>query len=85
MAVKKDKKIGEVIHFYDHISVAIVKLTAPLTSGDSVKVVHGDMMFTQVVDSMELEHKKLDSAKKGAEIGMKVDKPVKPKTEVFLA
>lgn len=84
MADKKDKKIGEVIHFYDHISVAIVKLTAPLKTGDTVKFIHGDMMFTQTVDSMELEHKKLDSAKKGAEIGMKVDKPVKPKTEVFL-
>ena len=81
---KKDKKIGEVIHFYDHISVAIVKLAAPLKNGDTVKFVHGDNEFTQVVDSMELEHKKLDSAKKGAEIGMKVDKPVKPKTEVFL-
>ena len=81
---KKDKKIGEVIHFYDHISVAIVKLTAPLKNGDTVKFVHGDSEFTQTVDSMELEHKKLDSAKKGAEIGLKVSQPIKGKTEVFL-
>lgn len=85
MAEKKDKKIGEVIHFYDHISVAIIKLTTPLKNGDTIKFVHGDQMFTQTVDSMELEHKKLDSAKKGAEIGLKVTQPVKPKTEVYLA
>ena len=81
---KEDKKIGEVIHFYDHISVAIIKLSDTLKNGDMIKFVHGDEEFTQTVSSMELEHEKQDSAKKGAEIGLKVDKPVKEKTEVFL-
>ncbi|MCG2691256.1 hypothetical protein L6272_00355 [Microgenomates group bacterium] len=79
------KKIGEVIHFYDKILVAIVKLSAPLKTGDSIKFKHADSEFTQTVESMELEHKKVDSAKKGAEIGLKVDQPVKKKTEVFQA
>ena len=80
-----DKKIGTVIHFYDKILVAIVKLSAPLKINDSIKFKHGDKEFTQTVNSIELEHKKIDSAKKGDEIGLKVDQPVKEKTEVFAA
>ncbi|MBU1323599.1 hypothetical protein KKE48_03465 [Patescibacteria group bacterium] len=80
-----DKKIGTVIHFYDKILVAIVKLSAPLKINDSIKFKHGDKEFTQTVNSIELEHKKIDSAKKGAEIGLKVIQPVKEKTEVFQA
>ena len=79
-----DKKIGEVIHFYDKILVAIVKLTGPLKTGASLKFKHGDSEFTQTADSMEFEHKKIDSAKKGDEIGIKVVQPVKENTEVFL-
>lgn len=59
-----DKKIGTVIHFYDKILVAIVKLSAPLKINDSIKFKHGDKEFTQTVNSIELEHKKIDSAKK---------------------
>lgn len=79
-----DKKIGEVTHFYDKIQVAIIKLKSPLKSGASLKFKHGDDEFTQTVDSMELQHKKIDSAKKGDEIGIKVSQPVKENTEVYL-
>ncbi|MCX6816444.1 MAG: hypothetical protein NTZ93_01050 [Candidatus Beckwithbacteria bacterium] len=78
------KKIGTVIHFYDKILVAIVKLSAPLKTNDSIKLKHGDKEFTQTVDSIELEHKKIAGAKKGDEVGLKVNQPVKEKTEVFL-
>ena len=79
-----DKKpIGEVIHFYDKILVAIVKLNGVLKTGDTVKFKHADDEFTQTVDSMELEHKKISSAKKGAEIGLKVTQPVKEKTLLY--
>jgi len=79
-----DKKpIGEVSIFYDKILVAIVKLNTALKTGDTVKFKFGEAEFTQTVDSMELEHKKISSAKKGAEIGLKVKQPVKEKTQVY--
>lgn len=79
-----DKKpIGKVIHFYDKILVAIVKLNGVLKTGDTLKFKHDDEEFTQTVDSMELEHKKITSAKKGAEIGLKVSQPVKEKTLLY--
>lgn len=79
------KKIGEVTHYYEKIQVAIIKLTAPLKVGDSIKFKHADSEFTQTVQSLELEHAKIDSAKKGDEVGLKVDQPVKEKTEIFAA
>ena len=85
MADKKaDKKIGTVIHFYDKILVAIVKLTAPLKTSTEVKFKHGDNEFTQTIDSMEIEHKPITIAKKGDEIGVKIKQAVKEKTEVYL-
>lgn len=77
------KKIGEVTHYYEKIQVAIIKLIAPLKIGDSIKFKHADSEFTQTVQSLELEHAKIDSAKKGTEVGLKVDQPVKEKTEIF--
>lgn len=79
------KKIGEVIHFYEKIQVAIIKLSASLKVGDAIKFKHAGSEFTQTVESMELEHKKIDSAKKGAEVGLKVDQPVKENTAVYQA
>ena len=85
MADKKtEKKIGEVIHYYDKILVAIVKLTAPLKAGTEVKFKHGDNELTQTIESMEIEHKPISVAKKGDEIGVKVKQAVKEKTEVYL-
>jgi len=85
MAEKKtEKKIGEVVHFFDKILVAIIKLTAPLKIGTEVKFKHGDNEFTQTIDSMEIDHKQITAAKKGDEIGVKVNQLVKDKTEVYL-
>lgn len=79
-----DKKIGKVVHFYDKILVAIVKLSAPLKTGAEIKFKSGDNEFVQTVDSMENEHKKIDSAKKGDEVGILVIQPIREKTEVYL-
>lgn len=79
------KKIGEVTHYYEKIQVAIIKLASPIKVGDSIKFKHADSEFTQTVQSMELEHSKIDSAKKGTEVGLKVDQPVKEKTAIFAA
>jgi len=79
------KKIGEVTHYYEKIQVAIIKLSAPLKVGDSIKFKHADSEFTQTVQSLELEHQKIAGAKKGDEVGLKVDQPVKEKTAVLVA
>ena len=58
------KKIGKVTHYYGNIGVAIVELSGKLSVGDKVKFSHGDKEIEQTVESMQIEHKEIDSAKK---------------------
>ena len=85
MRAVKDDLIGKVIHFYDKIGVAVIKLEKPLKAGDNVKFVHGENEFAQSIESMQLEHAQVVSGKKGQEVAVKVDKETKSGTQVYLA
>ena len=77
-------KVGKVTHFYDKIGVAIVELDGTLSVGDKVKFTHsGEDLFTQEVESIQIEHDKKDAAGKGDVIGLKTSEAVKEGTEVF--
>jgi len=77
-------KIGKVTHYFDKIGVAIVELTANLAVGDKLKFVRGgEDIFEQAVESIQIEHEKKESAKKGDIIGLKVDQEVKEGAEVY--
>lgn len=77
-------KIGKVTHYYDKIEVAIVELDGSLSVGDKVKFVRGgEDLFEQEVDSIQIEHEKVDSAKKGDVVGLKTKEMVKEGAEVF--
>ncbi len=81
----KQIKIGTVVHYYDKLQVAVVKLTLhDLKIGDTVKLTgkNGEE-FTQVVRSMQIEHAEIDIAKAGDEFGLKTEKKVKDKSEVI--
>ena len=77
-----DTKIGNITHYYDKIGVAVVDIIAPMKVGDKIKIT-GSTEFEQEVGSMQIEHENIDKAKKGDQIGMKLDQPVKDKDEVF--
>lgn len=72
-----EKVIGKVTHYYDKIGVAIVRLEDSLSLGDTIKFVGKDGEFTQAVSSMQIEHKNVETAKKGQEVGIQVDQKVK--------
>jgi putative protease len=67
-----EKEIGKVIHWYDKIGVAVVKLSAALKKGETIKVKRGEEEFEEVVSSMQLEHKDIETAKKGSEVAVKL-------------
>lgn len=77
--------VGSVVHFYDKISVAVVKLEKGLKVGDSVKLVHGEDSFEQTIESMQLEHEQIEQGKRGQEVAIKVEKEVKTGTLVYFA
>jgi hypothetical protein len=79
----KEKQIGVVSNYFEHVSVAAIKLDAPLKIGDTIEFRGGEVDFEQKVDSMQIQHKQVQSAKKGDEIGMKVTGKVRKDYKVF--
>ncbi|MBI4092349.1 MAG: hypothetical protein HY420_00300 [Candidatus Kerfeldbacteria bacterium] len=78
-----EEQIGQVIHFYDRIGVAVVKLTnGTLKVGDTIHVI-GKNDFQQPVNSMQVEHQNVEKAKRGTEVAIKMDQPVKEKDKLF--
>lgn len=74
---KTQKPAGKVTHFFDKISVAVVKLSAPLKVGDKIRIEGHGQKFQQTITSMQVDYDPIKNAKKGQEVGMKVAKPVK--------
>jgi len=79
------KPIGEVTHYYDKIGVAVIRFFKAVKVGDSIQFKGARTDFGQTINSMQFDHKGIDSAKKGAEVGMKVDEHVKEGDKVFEA
>ncbi len=77
-------KVGVVTHYYDKIGVAVIDLTSALHTGDIVKF-SGSIDFSQEVTSLQVEHEKIASAKKGDTVGLKTDQAVKPGDAVLKA
>lgn len=83
--MKMDLLVGQVTHYYDKIGVAIIAiLNQPLRVGDTVKFSGHDQEFTQKIDSMQIEHQQIPEAKPGTTIGLKTEKAVKEKDQVYL-
>lgn len=85
MRILKKDLIGKVIHYYDKIGVAVIKLDKALKTGDKIKFVKGDNEFEQTADSLQLEHEQVPGGKKGDEIALKVDKETGSGTLVYKA
>ena len=85
MAKAKPKlnQIGKVSNFFEHVKVAAIKLEAPLKVGDTVKFEGGETEFEQKISSMQIHNEKVDKAKKGDEIGIKISKKVRKGYRVF--
>ncbi len=69
-----EKLVGKVKHFYPHIPAMILELEDDLKIGDEIIVrkKNGEERFRQVIESMEIEHKKIQEANVGQEVAVKV-------------
>ena len=83
--VKAEKPIGKVTHFFDKISVAAIKLLAPLKVGDIVRIKGHVTDFVEKVESMQIEHVNVLKAKKGDEIGIKVKDKIRDHDYLYAA
>ena len=78
------KKIGEVSGYFRHVSVAAIKLSAPLKVGDKIHIKGHTTDFEEKISSMQIENKAVKEAKKGDHIGIKVKDKVRPNDKVLL-
>lgn len=84
-AKKSAKPIGKVTHFYDKISVGIVKFSAAVKLGDLLHFKGRKCDFVQAVNSLQFNHKSIEKAARGKEVGLKVKQKVEEGDLVFRA
>jgi len=77
------KEIGIITHYFGKISVGIIKLKSDLIVGDKIHIKGAHDDFTQLISSMQLNHKEILRAKKGDEVGVKVSQRVHENDKVY--
>ncbi len=75
--------IGRVTHYFSHLSVAAVTLTAPLRVGDRIHVRGHTTDLVQAVASMEVEHRGVEQAGPGDDVALAVEEHVREHDLVF--
>lgn len=77
------KLIGKVSHYFSKIGVAVIELRDTLKIGETIRIVGGETDFNQTVDSMEIEHQKVETAKAKDSVGLKVSQKVREGYKVY--
>jgi putative protease len=75
--------IGRVTHYYGHLSVAAVSLSAPLAMGERIHVHGHSTDLIQAVASMEVEHRKVEHAGPGDDVALLVEGHVREHDLLF--
>jgi putative protease len=78
-----EKRIGLVTHYYKRIGVAVLELSGGLKVGDVVHVRGYVTDFVQPVESMEIEHQKVQSVGPRAAVALQVINRVRPGDAVY--
>lgn len=79
----KGERIGEVTHFYNKISVAVLRLTKDLRVGDEIHFLGRNTDFKQEVASMQIEHEPITDAEAGQEVAVRVTQRARRGDSVF--
>lgn len=79
----KENVIGAITHYFPHVRAAVIKLKAPLSVGDTVKIKGHTTDFQQPVTSMQIDRVPINQAKKGQEIGLLVSSRVRQHDKVY--
>ncbi len=75
--------VGTVNHYFGHLSVAAVTLTDTLRVGDRIHITGHTTNVEQTVDSMEVEHAKVETAGPGDDVALHVNDHVRENDRIF--
>jgi len=75
--------IGVVTHYWSHLGVAGVHLTAPLDVGDHIHILGHTSDVDQLVKSIEIDHHTTPHADKNVDVGIVVGDHVREHDTVY--
>ena len=75
--------VGKISHYYTKLGVGVVELTGTLNAGDRIRIKGATTDFEQKVENMQIEHNKVEEAKAGQSIGLKVSGHVRQHDIVY--
>jgi len=78
-----EQAIGTVTHYFSHLSVAAVTLTGTLRVGDRIHISGHTTDLEQTVESMEVDHAKVESAGPGDDVALAVTDHVREHDHIF--
>ena len=79
-----EEQIGKISHYFGNIHVAAIELTdGPLVVGDTIHIKGHTTDLSEEVESIQIEHEQVSSAKKGESIGVKVADHVREHDVVY--
>lgn len=79
-------EIGTVVHYFDRPQVAVVRIDAgEIAVGDSLHFRGHTTDFSETVDSMEVDHQRVERAATGAEVAIHVVGRARTHDKVFKA
>ena len=77
------REVGKVAHFFSRINVAVIDVMDTISVGDTIFIKGPTTDIEQTIDSMEIEHAKVEQATAGQSIGMKVNGRVRENDTVY--
>lgn len=83
MSEREYKLTGRVTHYFSKIGVAVIELRDDIKVGDKIKIEGATSSFEQIVESMEIDKKKVETATVGQSIGLQVKERVRENDDVY--
>lgn len=79
-----EEEIGRVTHYFTNLGVGVVEITKDtLSVGDTIHIKGHTTDLTQKIESMQIEHETVQSAKAGQSIGLRVKEHVREHDVVY--
>ncbi len=75
--------VGDVVHYYNRIGVAVLQLVEPICVGDMLQILGYSTDFQQQVTSLQIEHQPVHEAFPGQDVAMKVGQRVRRHDKVY--
>lgn len=81
-----EQKIGRITHYYDRLGVAAVEIQSGCLHKGDVIHIHGHTTdLEETVNSIELDHRQIEEASEGQNVGIKVVDKVREHDDVYKA